>query len=637
MDDARTGARRRRRARRRRPDRGGRARPGRARGHRRDRRPRRHRHAGHDRHPPAHVADRDARLRRRLDAHPVLRLVLPRARQALPARRTSTPATCSPAIESLDAGVTTTVDWSHGLQTTEHADAAVDALQAVPGRFVLAYGNIQPAPWEWATPPDFRDFVRRRITPADDMLGFQMAFDVTGDPAFPEQRGVRGGPRPRRRRSPRTPASGARPTTTASGSCTRTASSTPQTSTCTPRRCRPTPTTGSPPPAARCRSRPRASRAPGRATRPPGRCARTTSRCRCRWTPASGGAATCSPRCAPRSAPTAPASTSRRTPRATRSPTATCAPSRSSSGRPAAARARSASTASSAASRPGKKADVVLIKNDHSPVMFPLLNPYGHVAFQAQRGDVHTVLVNGRVVKRDHRLVGVDLAAAPPRVEATVEHLRSTLGRGGLGAGHEPGRPRDRDPRQPLHLHRVPQREHARPLTRRPDGRPVPIIRLPVPPRSLPDHGAAADGLLWLVLGRGGAGTLLQAHPGMRARLRHRPAVGRTPGRLGLCRPAFPRPRADQERHLAQRRWRVSPTVLPGPPAIGSPGSTRSVRGHHGCPGSLDRLAAEEERAGDREHGEHGGHDERLVHPARGRSTRDAPGRRARPRGRSAR
>ena len=47
----------------------------------------------------------------------------------------------------------------------------------------------------------------------------------------------------------------------------------------------------------------------------------------------------------------------------------------------------------------GKKADVVLIKNDDSPVLFPLLNPYGHVAFQAQRGDVHTVLVNGRVVK----------------------------------------------------------------------------------------------------------------------------------------------------------------------------------------------------------------------------------------------
>ena len=65
----------------------------------------------------------------------------------------------------------------------------------------------------------------------------------------------------------------------------------------------------------------------------------------------------------------------------------------------------------SARCAPGAKADVVLIKNDDSPVSFPLLNPYGHVAFQAQRGDVHTVLVDGRVVKRDGKLVGVDLAA----------------------------------------------------------------------------------------------------------------------------------------------------------------------------------------------------------------------------------
>ena len=60
------------------------------------------------------------------------------------------------AIESIDAGVTTTVDWSHGLQTVDHADAAVDALQSVPGRFVLAYGNIQQGPWEWSASQDFR-------------------------------------------------------------------------------------------------------------------------------------------------------------------------------------------------------------------------------------------------------------------------------------------------------------------------------------------------------------------------------------------------------------------------------------------------------------------------------------------------
>ena len=91
------------------------------------------------------------------------------------------------AIEAIDAGVTTTVDWSHGLQTVEHAEAAVDALEEVPGRFVLAYGNIQQGPWEWSAAPEFGDFVRRRVSGGSDMLGFQMAFDVTGDPAFPER------------------------------------------------------------------------------------------------------------------------------------------------------------------------------------------------------------------------------------------------------------------------------------------------------------------------------------------------------------------------------------------------------------------------------------------------------------------
>lgn len=90
------------------------------------------------------------------------------------------------AIEALDAGVTTVVDWSHGLQTVDHADAAVDALQEVPGRYVLAYGNIQQPPAEWTAAPEFRDFVARRIT-GDDLLGFQLAFDVLGDPAFPEK------------------------------------------------------------------------------------------------------------------------------------------------------------------------------------------------------------------------------------------------------------------------------------------------------------------------------------------------------------------------------------------------------------------------------------------------------------------
>jgi hypothetical protein len=76
----------------------------------------------------------------------------------------------------------------------------------------------------------------------------------------------------------------------------------------------------------------------------------------------------------------------------------------------------------------GKKADVVLIKNDNSPVSFPLLNPLGHVAFQAQRADVHTVLVDGRVVKYDGKLVGIDLAPVRRDIENTIDYLKKECG-----------------------------------------------------------------------------------------------------------------------------------------------------------------------------------------------------------------
>jgi len=84
----------------------------------------------------------------------------------------------------------------------------------------------------------------------------------------------------------------------------------------------------------------------------------------------------------------------------------------------------------------------VLIKNDASPVMFPLLNPYGHVAFQAQRADVHTVVVNGRVVKHAHELIGADLAKARRVIGQTVEHLMSELGPDTWTDGMHPEIPR---------------------------------------------------------------------------------------------------------------------------------------------------------------------------------------------------
>ena len=121
------------------------------------------------------------------------------------------------AIESLDAGVTTTVDWSHGLQTVDHADAAVDALQSVPGRFVLAYGNIQQGPWEWSDVEGLPVVRRAPLRHAATTCSASRWRSTS-----PATRSSRRRRRSRSRassacRSPRTPACGARPTTTASG------------------------------------------------------------------------------------------------------------------------------------------------------------------------------------------------------------------------------------------------------------------------------------------------------------------------------------------------------------------------------------------------------------------------------------
>jgi cytosine/adenosine deaminase-related metal-dependent hydrolase len=340
------------------------------------------------------------------------------------------------AIEAIDAGVTTVVDWSHGLQTTDHADAAVDALEAVPGRFVLAYGNIQQPPSEWTGTPEFRDFVNRRIAGKTDMLGFQIAFDVPGDPSFPEKGafevardlGVA--------------------VTTHAGVWGATSDDgirlmhdhgfmTPETVYVH---------------------------------------ASTLSADSYHRIAATGGSisvSTESEQSAGQGYPTSwtirahgiPVSLSmdtsvwwsgdlfsamRTTLGADRSRTHLEAHKENETVTNHALRADEVvawATRGGAAAlgrsdlgelAPGRKADVVLIKNDHSPVSFPLLNPYGHIAFQAQRGDVHTVVVNGRVVKHEHRLVDVDLAAARAEVERTIDYLRGEMGEEAWVAGMHP-------------------------------------------------------------------------------------------------------------------------------------------------------------------------------------------------------
>jgi 5-methylthioadenosine/S-adenosylhomocysteine deaminase len=77
-------------------------------------------------------------------------------------------------LEALDAGITTLLDWSHNLYTPEHADAAVQALQDSGIRAVFAHGGgaeqwggVMPSPVPH--PQDVRR-IRSQYFPSNDGL-----------------------------------------------------------------------------------------------------------------------------------------------------------------------------------------------------------------------------------------------------------------------------------------------------------------------------------------------------------------------------------------------------------------------------------------------------------------------------------
>ncbi|KAJ3146315.1 hypothetical protein HDU89_006301 [Geranomyces variabilis] len=74
--------------------------------------------------------------------------------------------------------------------------------------------------------------------------------------------------------------------------------------------------------------------------------------------------------------------------------------------------------------QPGKRADLVLLNLD-SPNMAGTskLHPAAAVVTHASLADVDTVLIDGRVVKRNGKLVGVDMKAWARRLEQTAENV----------------------------------------------------------------------------------------------------------------------------------------------------------------------------------------------------------------------
>jgi 5-methylthioadenosine/S-adenosylhomocysteine deaminase len=65
------------------------------------------------------------------------------------------------ALESINAGITTLVDWSHIMNTADHADAAIRALQESGIRSVFAFGFPNTSLQDWWLGPDYGGSVER--------------------------------------------------------------------------------------------------------------------------------------------------------------------------------------------------------------------------------------------------------------------------------------------------------------------------------------------------------------------------------------------------------------------------------------------------------------------------------------------
>ena len=74
---------------------------------------------------------------------------------------------------------------------------------------------------------------------------------------------------------------------------------------------------------------------------------------------------------------------------------------------------------------PGKKADVVMI-DGHAPAIAPVIDPVGAVVLSADTSNVDTVIVGGEIRKRDGRLLA-DWESVRKGVQASSEYLREAL------------------------------------------------------------------------------------------------------------------------------------------------------------------------------------------------------------------
>lgn len=76
---------------------------------------------------------------------------------------------------------------------------------------------------------------------------------------------------------------------------------------------------------------------------------------------------------------------------------------------------------------PGKKADLILISLDE-PNAVPMYDIYAQIAYSLKGSDVETVVIGGRVVMRDRKLLTVDEPAVLQKAREYGEAVKKSLG-----------------------------------------------------------------------------------------------------------------------------------------------------------------------------------------------------------------
>ena len=92
-----------------------------------------------------------------------------------------------------------------------------------------------------------------------------------------------------------------------------------------------------------------------------------------------------------------------------------------------AAPACSASRRASDRSKPGKRADVIVVGMDAAR-QTPMFDPVSHLVYATRGDDVETTIVNGKVLMRDRKVLTLDEAArACARRAAAADQVRKAV------------------------------------------------------------------------------------------------------------------------------------------------------------------------------------------------------------------